>query len=129
IPLREQEVNPAIHLALDLGLDISALHNPFLGETPRVFSLHVEGQGPREMIAQKIGKFFADLTKGRVANSAELRPDLASLRSSLNEQEMESLLWKGKMVGGVFQTTLGRGVVIGGQLLGNAAGINSWADF
>src|SRR6266550_46129 len=43
--LREDEVNPVMSGLLENGLDVTALHNPFFFEGPRIFYMHVHGHG------------------------------------------------------------------------------------
>ena len=45
--LTEDEVNPVMSALLDNGLDVTALHNHFFWEQPRIFYMHVHGMGPR----------------------------------------------------------------------------------
>src|SRR6202165_1415323 len=40
--LQEDEVNPVMSALLDNGLDVSALHNHFFFESPRIFYMHVQ---------------------------------------------------------------------------------------
>ena len=43
--LAESEVNPVMSAVLNAGLDVTALHNHFFFETPRIFFMHVHGIG------------------------------------------------------------------------------------
>src|SRR4029077_8709285 len=43
--LFEDEVNPAMSAALESGLSVTALHNHFLFDHPKVYFMHIEGQG------------------------------------------------------------------------------------
>jgi hypothetical protein len=43
--LFEDEVNAAISAALDNGLSVTALHNHFLFDHPKVYFMHIEGEG------------------------------------------------------------------------------------
>ena len=45
--MTEEEVNPVMSAVLDNGLNVTALHNHFFYETPRIFYMHVHGHGPR----------------------------------------------------------------------------------
>jgi hypothetical protein len=45
LPLTEDEVNPVMSELLDNGLEVTALHNHFFWEQPRVFFMHVHGVG------------------------------------------------------------------------------------
>src|SRR3970282_109621 len=42
--LTEDEVNPVMSAVLNQGLDVTALHNHFFHETPRIFYMHVHGR-------------------------------------------------------------------------------------
>ena len=52
--LTESEVNPVMSAVLNAGLDVTALHNHFARETPRVFYMHVHGMGGAADLATKI---------------------------------------------------------------------------
>src|SRR5207237_3477371 len=43
--LTEDEINPVMSALLTNGLDVTALHNHFLFDSPRVFYMHVHGHG------------------------------------------------------------------------------------
>jgi hypothetical protein len=43
--LTEEEVNPVMSALLDHGIDVTALHNHFFWEQPRLFYMHVHGMG------------------------------------------------------------------------------------
>src|SRR2546425_12449219 len=43
--LLEDEVNPVMSALLDNGLEVTAVHNHFFFESPRIFYMHVHGHG------------------------------------------------------------------------------------
>src|SRR5437588_11136314 len=43
--LLEDEVNPVMSALLDHGLEVTAIHNHFFFESPRIFYMHVHGHG------------------------------------------------------------------------------------
>ena len=45
LTLAQDEVKPAMRAALDNGLEVTALHNHFLFDQPRVFFMHIGGMG------------------------------------------------------------------------------------
>src|SRR5881296_2002831 len=59
--LREDQVNPVMSTALENGLEVTALHNHFLGESPRVMFMHIGGSGSLERLAEAVGKVFASI--------------------------------------------------------------------
>src|SRR4051794_18308201 len=52
--LVEDEVNPVMSALLDNGLEVSALHNHFFFESPRIFYMHVHGHGKASDLATKV---------------------------------------------------------------------------
>src|ERR1700686_1026978 len=58
--LQEDEVNPVMSALLDNGLEVSALHNHFFFESPRIFYMHVYGHGKAADLA-KMAKPALDL--------------------------------------------------------------------
>lgn len=52
--LAEDEINPVMSAVLDNGLDVTALHNHFLFESPRIFFMHVHGHGKAPDLAAKV---------------------------------------------------------------------------
>jgi len=67
VVLRDDEVPGAVAEAFHQGLEITALHNHLIGETPRIVYMHVMGQGTPEALARKIRTVFA-------ATNTPLRP-------------------------------------------------------
>src|SRR4029077_14562718 len=49
--LFEDEVNPAMSAALDGGLSVTALHNHFFFDEPKVYFMHISGEGSVEKLA------------------------------------------------------------------------------
>src|SRR5207244_4783770 len=53
--LLEDQVNPVMSVALDNGLQITALHNHFAGDNPRVMFMHIGGMGDAAKLAEAVG--------------------------------------------------------------------------
>ena len=68
--LTEQEVNPVMSAVLDNGLEVTALHNHFFYDSPRIFYMHVHGHGKATEIATKIAPAIALI--GRVPRPPRL---------------------------------------------------------
>src|SRR5215470_14808713 len=58
--LQEDEVNPVMSALLDNGLEVTAVHNHFFFESPRIFYMHVHGHGKAADLA-KMAKPALDL--------------------------------------------------------------------
>src|SRR6266704_2286515 len=52
--LLEDEVNPVMSALLDNGLEVTALHNHFFFESPRIFYMHVHGHGKAADLGAKV---------------------------------------------------------------------------
>src|SRR5438128_9285265 len=60
--LFEDEVNAVMSAALDNGLNVTALHNHFFFDQPKVYFMHIEGEGTTEKLAAAVKKVY-DTTK------------------------------------------------------------------
>src|SRR6266581_721471 len=56
--LFEDEVNAAMSTALDNGLSVTALHNHFFFDQPKVFFMHIEGEGSVERLTGAVKKMY-----------------------------------------------------------------------
>ena len=59
--LLENQVNPVMDVALDNGLEVTALHNHFFWDSPKVMFMHIGGMGDEQKLATAIGKVFAKI--------------------------------------------------------------------
>src|SRR5437868_4302361 len=66
--LFEDEVNRAMSVALDNGLNVTALHNHFFFDQPNVFFMHIEGEGTVEQLAAAVRKVYDRIKEIRAAN-------------------------------------------------------------
>jgi len=128
--LTEAQVNPVMSVALDSGLEVTALHNHFLGEAPRVMFLHVAGMGSETDLAAAIGKVFAGMHDRRREMHSPSAAGIDPARTSLDPAKIERLLGvKGELKDGVYKIVVGRAARMHGQDLGGAMGVNTWAAF
>src|SRR3954470_23418537 len=72
--LTEDQVNPAMSAALDNGLEVTALHNHFFWESPRVLFMHIGGMGDEEKLAAAVGKVFAVMKQKGEVPQAQIDP-------------------------------------------------------
>jgi Domain of Unknown Function (DUF1259) len=127
--LSQDEVNPVMSALLDNGIDVTALHNHFLWDEPRVYFMHVHGMGKA-----------ADLTK-RVKPGLDLighvTPAAATPASSggapLDTQKLAKIVGhEGEMSGAVYKITVGRDdlkMKEHGAAINARMGLNTWAAF
>jgi uncharacterized protein DUF1259 len=125
--LLEPQVNPAMSAALDNGLDVTALHNHFFGDEPKVMFMHIGGHGSVEDLAAAVGKVFrAASEKPPAAPRGEIDP----AKTSLDAAKIETLLGaKGELKDGVLRFTFGKTTRMHGETAGAAMGVNTWAAF
>src|SRR5213594_3644466 len=67
--LFEDEVNAAMTAALDNGLSVTALHNHFFYDKPKVFFMHIEGEGSVDQLARAVKKMYDSVKAIRGPNS------------------------------------------------------------
>src|SRR6201993_754072 len=66
--LFEDEVNAAMSAAMDNGLNVTALHNHFFFDQPKVYFMHIEGEGKVDKLAGAIRKVYDAAKQVRAAN-------------------------------------------------------------
>ena len=128
--LLEDQVNPVMSVALENGLEVTALHNHFFGDSPKIMFMHIGGMGDEEKLATAIGKVYAKLkeTTGGKGNFPTASIDPA--KTSLKPDPLSEILGaKGDLKDGVFKVTIGRKAKMHGVEVGNAMGVNTWAAF
>src|ERR1051326_2386087 len=52
--LFQDEVNPVMSVAFANGLDVTALHNHFFYDEPKVYFMHIAGEGRAEKLAEAV---------------------------------------------------------------------------
>jgi uncharacterized protein DUF1259 len=127
--LTEEQVGPVMRTALENGLEVTGLHNHFLGETPRVMFLHVGGMGDEAALAAAVGKVFARIRETSPAVTKREAP-IDPARTSLDPAKLDALLGqKGELKDGVYKIIVGRTVRVHATEAGAAMGVNTWAAF
>src|SRR5438270_8446332 len=66
--LFEDEANPAMSVALENGLSVTALHNHFFFDHPKVYFMHIAGEGTVEELAGAVRKVYDKIKEIRAAN-------------------------------------------------------------
>jgi len=125
--LTEDQVNPVMSTALENGLEVTALHNHFLGESPRVMFMHIGGSGSIEQLAGAVGKVFARIREPGVPLP---HADIDPAQTQLATDTLASILGhRGDLSGGVYKVTIGRTARMHGHPIGSTMGVNTWAAF
>jgi hypothetical protein len=130
IVLLEDQVNPVMSTALDAGLEVTALHNHFFWDTPKVMFMHVSGMGDETTLATGVGKVFARLKDTSGGKGEVLRADVDPAKTTLKPETIQAVLrYKGDLKDGVYKVVIGRTTKMGGHTVGKAMGVNTWAAF
>lgn len=128
--LSEDQVNPIMSLALDNGFEVTALHNHFMWDNPRVMFMHIGGMGEPLQLANVVGKIFAKIkeTSGVKGNIPFEKIDPKD--STLDPKKLDEVFGnKGTMDSGVYKITFGKSTKMHDETMGNAMGVNTWAAF
>jgi Domain of Unknown Function (DUF1259) len=128
--LLEDQVNPVMSVALEGGLEVTALHNHFLWDTPKVMFMHIGGMGEEAKLAGAVGKVFTTIKDTSGGKGEVPRVELSPAQTSLDPKAIEEVLGaKGQLANGVYKVTIGRTTTMHGHEVGNAMGVNTWAAF
>jgi hypothetical protein len=126
--LLEDQVNPVMTAALDSGLEVTALHNHFFWENPRVMFMHIGGMGDEAQLAAAVGKVFAKIKETSGGKGEVQRGDIDPAKSTLDPKKIDAILGvTGEFKNGVYKATMGRETKMHGEAMGNAMGVNTWA--
>src|SRR5262249_46313623 len=105
--LTEDEVNPVMSALLQNGIDVTALHNHFFHEQPRVFYMHVHGMGDPDDLAHRV-KPAIDLIDQAVSKAQPAAAGTASA-PTLDIAAIASVVGhQGEQAGPVYKITIGR---------------------
>lgn len=132
--LLEDEVNPVMSALLNNGLDVTALHNHFFFDSPRIFYMHVHGHGSAadlaarvkpalELIGTKSPQHRSSVTGGNV-NITAGHIDTANIVRIVGHE--------GEQNGTVYKITVGRddlNIKEMGAPINARMGLNTWAAF
>src|SRR5579864_6858581 len=132
--LQEDEVNPVMSALLDNGLEVTAVHNHFFFESPRIFYMHVHGHGKAADLA-RMAKPAVDLI-GHVP--AQHQGSVTGGNSSISAGQIDTAKianlvgHEGEQNGAVYKITVGRDdlkLKEMGAAINSRMGLNTWAAF
>ena len=132
--LLEDEVNPVMSALLDNGLEVTALHNHFFFESPRMFYMHVHGHGKATDLA-RMAKPAVDLI-GR--GSPQHQSSVTGGNSTIPAGQIDTANiakitgHEGEQNGAVYKITVGRNdlkLKEMGATINARMGLNTWAAF
>jgi Domain of Unknown Function (DUF1259) len=128
--LTEDQVNPVMSAALDAGLEVTALHNHFFWDSPKVMFMHIGGIGDTAKLAGAVGKVLAKIKETSGGHGQVPRSDVDAAHTTLDPARIEAVLGeKGQLAGGVYKIVIGRQTSEMGHSVGKTMGVNTWAAF
>jgi hypothetical protein len=128
----EDEVDAAIDAAFAHGLSVTAIHNHFLHDTPKVYFMHIGGEGSPGALAAGVKAVWDAIRAVRSAGAlpASGFPGQAPSAGHVDAGAV------GKIVGqpatdaqGVAKITIGRSGTMHGVAMGGSMGLTTWAAF
>jgi hypothetical protein len=131
--LFEDEVNPTMSAALDSGLEVTALHNHFFFDEPKVYFMHIGGMGETSALAGAVKKVYDKIAEVRAA-----QPEPQNVFSgakigatnAISPEPLEKILGvKGQAKDGMFKVVIGRIASMHGTTVAKEMGVNTWAAF
>jgi len=131
--LFEDEVNAAMSSAIENGLNVTALHNHFFFDHPKVYFMHIEGEGAVDKLAGAVRKVYDAAKQIRAASpqpkdsfGANALPD----KNSISAEPLNQIFaMKGEENNGMVKFSIGRPATMHGVKIDNAMGVNTWAAF
>src|SRR5438094_1635639 len=131
--LCEDEVNAAMSAAFDNGLNVTALHNHFFFDRPKVYFMHIEGEGTADKLAGAIKKVY-DAIKQTRATNPQPKDSFGSRslpeKNSITAGPLDEIFGiPGESKDGMVKFTIGRPAMMHGVKIDNTMGVNTWAAF
>jgi hypothetical protein len=131
--LFEDEVNAAMSTAFENGLSVTALHNHFLFDHPKVYFMHIEGEGTTAQLAGAVRKVYDKIKEIRAANpqpkdsfNAGSLPE----KNSISAEPLNAIFGlSGEANNGMVKFTIGRPATMHGVKIDKDMGVNTWAAF
>jgi hypothetical protein len=131
--LTEGELNPVMSAVVNSGLEVTAIHNHFFLETPRIFYMHVHGHGAAADLANKLKPALALIGKPGGASSAPAASAGKPIQGTLDSAQLAKIVGtEGETTGAVYKITIGRPdikMMEMGAPINARMGLNTWAAF
>jgi hypothetical protein len=131
--LTQDEVNPVMSALLDRRLEVTALHNHFFWEDPRVFFMHIHGHGKAIDLANQIKPAIDLIGHVKPAEPASHDVNTAAKQGGLDTDRIAEIVGHpGEQNGPVYKITIGRDdldVKEMGAAINARMGLNTWAAF
>ncbi len=128
----EDEINPAIDAAFKGGLEVTAIHNHFVFDQPKIMFMHIGGMGEAPALAASVKGVWDAIKAVRAASPAPagtfagpaLKP------GTISPTPLEQILGaKAATQNGVAKFTWARPGAMHGTDIGGSMNLTTWASF
>jgi hypothetical protein len=132
--LLEDEVNPVMSALLSNGLEVTALHNHFFFESPRIFYMHVHGHGKAADLARQAKPAVGLIGHGTAQHQSTVSGGSSNIAAGqIDTAKIAKLVGhEGEQSGPVYKITVGRddlNLKEMGAAINARMGLNTWAAF
>lgn len=128
----QDEVTPAMDAAFESGLEVSAIHNHFFFDEPKVYFMHIGGEGEPEKLAAGVKAVWDAIKQKRKEQpQPATRFEGETPRpGEIDAQAIGQIIGeKPESKGGVVKVTIGREARMHGANFGGSMGLTTWAAF
>jgi hypothetical protein len=129
----QDEVSPAMDAAFAQGLEVTALHNHFFYDEPKLYFMHIGGHGAAEALARGVRHVWDAIRAVRRAQPepATTFPGEAPVPGgSLDAATIGRVIGEpASTAAGVVKISLGRDATMHGSSFGKSLGLTTWAAF
>lgn len=131
--LFQDEVNPVMSTLLNNNIEVTALHNHFFYDMPKVYFMHIGGKDSLDDLSDGVKKVLDMVKEIRSKKSSPSNNFEGSSISSKNSIDLSSLEKifgiKGQSKDGMAKFVFGRSVKMDNVSLSSDMGVNTWAAF
>lgn len=132
--LLQDEVNPVLSAALENGLEVTALHNHFFFDEPRVYFMHIGGEGSLAQLATGVRKALDTVKAVRTARPKPAKGFAGGgipAKNDIGAKRLDAVFnTHGQSKDGMYKAVFGRKAKMDcGCNVGTEMGVNTWAAF
>src|SRR5436190_4754181 len=128
----QDEVNPALDAAFANALEVTAIHNHFFFDEPKVYFMHIGGSGDPDKLAHGAKAVWDAIKAVRKASPQPAKQFGSGVptHGKLDTDKLASIVGtKGELQDEVYKITIGRNAEMHGMKFGGSMGLTTWAAF
>lgn len=128
----QDEVTPGMDAAFAASLEVTGLHNHFFYDEPKVYFMHIGGEGEPEKLAKGVKSVWDAIkqVRSKAAQPATRFAGEIPKAGTINAEKIEKIVGhKSQTQDGVVKVTIGREGTMHGVKVGGSMGLTTWAAF